>query len=183
MGLSASAPHGVPMYFQLVDRILERRPDGIVTAKAVTAAEEYLKDHFPDFPILPGVMMLEALVQAGRAWAAGLAGDEGFGAAERRPMVIAETRQVVYASMVRPGEVLRAEVTCRGRDDDGVFRFQGRGVVCRVGGPPRGAADGAATESEAEAVKARFSLRPIEPADVVAAGRPPEATTEAPPVP
>src|SRR5262249_58553760 len=55
-----------PMHFDLVDRVLEQSPDRIVTLKHVSAAEEYLQDHFPTFPVLPGVMMLEAMVQAGR---------------------------------------------------------------------------------------------------------------------
>ena len=50
----------------LIDRIVERGADQIVTVKNVTRAEEYLSDHFPTFPVLPGVLMLEALVQAGR---------------------------------------------------------------------------------------------------------------------
>jgi len=54
------------MHFDLVDRVLELAPDRIVTLKQVSAAEEYLQDHFPSFPVLPGVMMLEALVQAAR---------------------------------------------------------------------------------------------------------------------
>ena len=60
------------MHFCLVDRILERSDDRIVTIKLVSNAEEYLRDHFPGFPVLPGVMMLEAMVQAGRALAASL---------------------------------------------------------------------------------------------------------------
>ena len=52
------------MKFDLVDQILEQEEGRIVTIKQVTQAEEYLGDHFPSFPILPGVMMLEAMVQA-----------------------------------------------------------------------------------------------------------------------
>ncbi len=52
------------MKFNLVDQVLEKSKDHIVTVKQVSQAEEYLADHFPTFPILPGVMMLEAMVQA-----------------------------------------------------------------------------------------------------------------------
>ena len=55
------------MKFNLVDQILEREENRIVTIKQVSQAEEYLADHFPTFPILPGVMMLEAMVQAASA--------------------------------------------------------------------------------------------------------------------
>ena len=52
------------MKFDLVDQVLEQDEKRIVTIKQVTLAEEYLADHFPGFPILPGVLMLEAMVQA-----------------------------------------------------------------------------------------------------------------------
>jgi len=56
------------MKFGLIDRIVELEPGRrIVALKAVSLAEEYLADHFPTFPVLPGVLMLEALVEAG-AW-------------------------------------------------------------------------------------------------------------------
>src|SRR5262245_9060147 len=70
----AAFPIPSPMHFDLVDRILEQPPDRIVTLKHVTSAEEYLGDHFPSFPVLPGVMMLEAMVQAGRRMLEGRAG-------------------------------------------------------------------------------------------------------------
>lgn len=54
------------MHFRLVDQILECGPDRAVTVKNVTLAEEYLQDHFPGFHVLPGVFMLEALVQSAR---------------------------------------------------------------------------------------------------------------------
>ena len=56
------------MKFGLIDRIIElTRGERIVAVKAVTLAEEYLADHFPTFPVLPGVFVLEALAEAG-AW-------------------------------------------------------------------------------------------------------------------
>lgn len=162
------------MHFNLVDRVLERSGDTIITVKTCTSAEEYLRDHFPDFPILPGVMMLEAMVQAGRAWVGGLSGDEGFGAATVQPMVIAETRQVVYSAMVRPGDTLRCTVTCRGRGDDGVYAFQGAGTVWSPG-----------DDSPRDAVKGRFKLRPIQRAAVrrSSAGHPPATPPASPATP
>ena len=56
------------MRFSLIDRIVELEPGVRITAvKSLTMAEEYLADHFPHFPVMPGVLMLEALTQAG-AW-------------------------------------------------------------------------------------------------------------------
>ena len=54
------------MLFDFVDDVLERDGRTIVTVKRVTAADEYLRDHFPTFPVLPGVLMLESMVQAAR---------------------------------------------------------------------------------------------------------------------
>ena len=54
------------MRFSLVDRILTLEPGKSITAvKNLSLAEEYLADHFPGFPVMPGVLMIEALVQAG----------------------------------------------------------------------------------------------------------------------
>ena len=56
------------MRFTLVDRIVELdKGQSISTVKNLSLAEEYLQDHFPGFAVLPGVMMVEALVQSG-AW-------------------------------------------------------------------------------------------------------------------
>ena len=56
------------MRFNLIDRIVEVRPGrGLQAVKNLTLGEEYLADHFPTFPVMPGVLMLETLVEAG-AW-------------------------------------------------------------------------------------------------------------------
>ncbi len=54
------------MRFNLIDRIVETRPGQSLRAvKNLTLGEEYLADHFPTFPVMPGVLMLETLVEAG----------------------------------------------------------------------------------------------------------------------
>src|SRR5438045_4046552 len=59
------------MRFVLVDRITELHPgQSLVAVKNLSLAEEYLADHFPGFPVMPGVLMLEAMTQAG-AWLIG----------------------------------------------------------------------------------------------------------------
>ena len=56
------------MRFVLIDRIIDLQPgQSLVAIKNLSLAEEYLADHFPGFPVMPGVLMLEALTQAG-AW-------------------------------------------------------------------------------------------------------------------
>src|SRR5207244_329602 len=63
------------MRFNLVDRILEVQPGKLLRAvKNLTLGEEYLADHFPTFPVMPGVLMLQTLVEAG-AWLLRLTSD------------------------------------------------------------------------------------------------------------
>jgi len=108
--------------FELIDQVVEQDAARIAAVKNVSSAEEYLADHFPGFPILPGVMMLEVLVQAARKLAAGR--DDR----PARPLVVAEVRNVKYAAMVKPGQALHVEVSLAGRDD-GRWKFVGRGTV------------------------------------------------------
>ena len=111
------------MRFELIDRVLERQEDRLVAVKNVTSAEEYLADHFPGFPVLPGVLMLETLVQAARLL---LAEDET--AADAGPLIVAEVRNVRYGQMVRPGQSLQVEVNIRKRGEDG-WEMAGVGTV------------------------------------------------------
>src|SRR5919198_1567873 len=54
-------PHRYPML--LVDRIVELEPERIVGIKNVTANEPFFDGHFPDFPVMPGVLIIEAMAQ------------------------------------------------------------------------------------------------------------------------
>jgi beta-hydroxyacyl-ACP dehydratase FabZ len=56
-------PHRYPML--LVDRILEVAEDSIVGLKNVTANEPFFQGHFPDYPVMPGVMIVETMAQVG----------------------------------------------------------------------------------------------------------------------
>jgi 3-hydroxyacyl-[acyl-carrier-protein] dehydratase len=94
--------------FILVDRISELETGRrIVAHKALSLAEEYLGDHFPAFPVLPGVLMLEALVQAS-AWVV----REGLEFAPSL-VLLKEARNVSYKSFVAPGQVLTIESDCK----------------------------------------------------------------------
>jgi len=130
------------MHFRLIDTVLERGPDRAVAVKNVTAAEEYLGDHFPGFPVLPGVFMVEAMVQAAREVMA-VRGQPRF--------VLGGVRALRYGSFVRPGEALRVEVQVDKVLDDGSVSFRGQGTVLRPGreGPPD------------TAVSGRFTMRPL----------------------
>ena len=94
-----------PMRFTLIDRIVELEPGARIKAiKALSMAEEYLGDHFPLFPVLPGVLMLEALTQAG-AWL--VRSSEDFA---HSLVVLKEARNVKYADFVEPGRILTVTV-------------------------------------------------------------------------
>jgi len=134
------------MHFDLVDAVLEQGPDRIVTVKQVTMAEEYLQDHFPSFPVLPGVLMIESLVQAARR----LLSDRDPSFARH---VLGSVKALKYGGFVRPGDTLRIEVTLSKEDADGVFAFKGQGLVV---------SPGVVDLSEAPtAVSGRFTLRPL----------------------
>jgi 3-hydroxyacyl-[acyl-carrier-protein] dehydratase len=130
------------MKFHLIDAVLEQSPERIVAVKQVSLAEEYLGDHFPGFPVLPGVLMVEAMVQAARM----MLRDRAAG----QRLVLGEVKAIKFGNMVRPGERLEVEVTLTSANDDGSFTCRGTGRVRRVEG-----------DSGATAVSGRFTLRPI----------------------
>ena len=89
------------MKFILVDQLLSHDPGKrLVMSKNVTMAEEYLADHFPGFPVLPGVMMLEAAIQTA-AWV--VRHHLNFA---HSLIVLKEARGVRYGSFVSPGQTL-----------------------------------------------------------------------------
>ncbi len=135
------------MHFDLVDRVLDQSQDRIVTIKQVSAAEEYLQDHFPTFPVLPGVMMLEAMVQAGRR----LLEARGVGGADGLPFVLGQVRSLKYGCFVKPGDTLRVEVSVHKELEGKAVEFKGRALrVCPDSGPE---------DEEQVAVSGRFTLR------------------------
>jgi 3-hydroxyacyl-[acyl-carrier-protein] dehydratase len=129
------------MHFALIDTVLEQSPDRVRAVKQVTLAEEYLQDHFPTFHVLPGVFMLEALVQAARKL---------LDAQGKPRMVLGGVKAMRYGSFVRPGEALEVDVQFEKALPDGTFAFKGTGTVRRQGGG----------EPET-AVSGRFTLRPL----------------------
>lgn len=108
------------MRFTFVDAVLERSDSRIVTVKQVSLAEEYLQDHFPTFPVLPGVFMLESMVQAARA----LVGTP----AHPRP-VLGQVRALKYGHFVKPGDTLRVEIELVGTPAPGQADCKGRALV------------------------------------------------------
>lgn len=111
------------MRFTLIDRITEIKPGESLTAvKGLSMAEEYLQDHFPLFPVMPGVLMLEALYQSS-AWLVRSTDDFAHSMVQ-----LAEARNVTYKDFVQPGETLVVETAIQKRAD-GQTRVQAQGSV------------------------------------------------------
>jgi 3-hydroxyacyl-[acyl-carrier-protein] dehydratase len=142
--------------FELVDRVLELKTDRIVAVKAVSAAEEYLQDHFPTFPVLPGVMMLEAMVQAARRL---LESRDGGGRAGP-PWVLGKVRALKYGRFVRPGDTLVIEVSNLKDNGDGSYDARGE-IRVTSPGPVRGDGEPAPEGEGRVAASGRLTLRPV----------------------
>jgi 3-hydroxyacyl-[acyl-carrier-protein] dehydratase len=110
------------MRFSLLDRVLEIEPGRSITAvKAVTLSEEYLADHFPRFPVLPGVLMLEAMTQAA-AWTIRLGEDFAHSI-----VVLRAARNVKYGDFVEPGKTLTVTAEVLSQDETTTkFKASGR---------------------------------------------------------
>ena len=110
------------MKFNLIDKIEEISDTRVVAVKHVSLAEEYLADHFPTFPVLPGVMMLEALTQAA-SWVLHRRSDFAKSFA-----VLKEAKNVKYGNFVAPGNALKIEVEFLKTTDAGAS-FKATGTV------------------------------------------------------
>jgi len=92
----------------------------LLAVKNVSLAEEYLSDHFPEFPVLPGVFMLEAATQAG-AWLVRLSENYAHSI-----IVLHEAKAVKYADFVTPGNALNIRVEQTDSDERFVkMKFKG----------------------------------------------------------
>src|SRR5271166_3337866 len=125
------------MRFVLIDRIIDVRQwrsrlsgsnplstpgPPLIAIKNLSLAEEYLGDHFPGFPVMPGVLMLEALTQAG-AWL--IRDMEDFA---HSVIILKQAKTIKYGSFVEPGRQLELRVEMKeydGRD----CSFKGVGVI------------------------------------------------------
>lgn len=111
------------MRFLLIDRITKLVPgQEICAVKNLALAEEYLADHFPTAPVMPGVLMLESLVQAS-AWL--IRASEDF---SHSMVVLKEARGVKYANFVEPGQQLQITAEFQGQDQHET-KIKAQGVV------------------------------------------------------
>jgi 3-hydroxyacyl-[acyl-carrier-protein] dehydratase len=109
------------MRFHLIDRVEEVQPGVALRAvKNLTLGEEYLADHFPTFPVMPGVLMLQALVEAG-AWLLRVSEDFAHSV-----VVLRDARNVKYGSFMEPGRRMAITVELTERTAT-TATFKGKG--------------------------------------------------------
>lgn len=96
-------PHRYP--FLLVDRIVELEDNRIVGIKNVSANEPFFNGHFPNFPVMPGVLIVEALAQT-----AGVLVLHKLGGAGDKLVLLASIDQAKFRRPVVPGDQLRLEM-------------------------------------------------------------------------
>jgi len=115
-------PNRYPML--LVDRVIESDWDTrIVALKNVTANEPFFQGHFPEFPVMPGVLIIEALAQTGCILALRVLKKEGQGSVFFTGIDGAKFRRPVV-----PGDQLRLELE-KIKQRGTLFRFQAKAFV------------------------------------------------------
>ena len=113
-------PHRYP--FLLVDRVLECTPgESLVATKNVTINEPFFQGHFPHFPVMPGVMIVEALAQACGLLAFATSGQ---GPDEATTFLLVSLDKARFRKPVVPGDQLILKVTFD-RIIRGLWRFSG----------------------------------------------------------
>jgi beta-hydroxyacyl-ACP dehydratase FabZ len=119
--IRAILPHRYPML--LVDRILELEAERIVGIKNVTANEPFFDGHFPGFPVMPGVLIVEAMAQT-----AGVLVLKSIADRDSKLVFLAAVEQARFRKPVLPGDQLRMEMTILKRKSF-VARIAGRATV------------------------------------------------------
>jgi beta-hydroxyacyl-ACP dehydratase FabZ len=114
-------PHRYPML--LVDRIVEMDEERIVGIKNVTHNEPFFTGHFPDFPVMPGVLIVEAMAQA-----AGVLVLKSIADRDRKLVLLVAIENARFRKPVVPGDQLRLEMSVVKRKST-VAKMAGRATV------------------------------------------------------
>jgi beta-hydroxyacyl-ACP dehydratase FabZ len=114
-------PHRYPFLF--VDKIIEYTSDSIVGVKNVSANEPFFQGHFPNDPIMPGVLILEAMAQTG-----GILVFKVFPQYINKPFYFAGLDKVRFRKPVRPGDRLVMKVKLQ-KQRGGFFKMLGEAFV------------------------------------------------------
>lgn len=101
-------PHRYPML--LVDRILDMNETRIVGIKNVSVNEPFFMGHFPDFPVMPGVLIVEAMAQV-----AGVLVLKSLGGRNEKLVLLASVEEAKFRKPVIPGDQLKIEMTVERR--------------------------------------------------------------------
>lgn len=114
-------PHRYPML--LVDRILELEEDRIVGMKNVTANEPFFSGHFPEYPVMPGVLIIEAMAQVGGVLVLKSVPDR-----KSKLVLFASIEEAKFRRPVLPGDTLVIECKTLKRKET-VVKMQGTATV------------------------------------------------------
>jgi beta-hydroxyacyl-[acyl carrier protein] dehydratase FabZ len=116
-------PHRYP--FLLVDRAEEyRASESIVGIKCVTINEPFFQGHFPEYAVMPGVLIVEAMAQTGAVLMSKSLNVDPAG----KTILFASVDNCRFRQPVRPGDVLRMHVKVL-RARGGLFKFEGKAMV------------------------------------------------------
>jgi 3-hydroxyacyl-[acyl-carrier-protein] dehydratase len=116
-------PHRYP--FLLVDRAEEYRAhESIVGIKCVTINEPFFQGHFPEYAVMPGVLIVEAMAQTGAVLMSKSLDVDPAG----KTILFASVDNCRFRHPVRPGDVLRMHVKVL-RARGGLFKFEGKAMV------------------------------------------------------
>ena len=114
-------PHRYP--FLLVDRIVELEAERVVGIKNVTLNEPFFAGHFPDFPVMPGVLIIEAMAQA-----AGVLVLKTIADRDKKLVLLVAIENARFRKPVVPGDTLRLEMSVVKRKAS-VAKMAGRATV------------------------------------------------------